>query len=240
MRGQRSARIVLGCAMLGIATTVATAWGLARWGHVGGAAYSMTTMVDAEGGVWMYAEESGFGTRRIRSLPFDVRFDAVRSAGFEPGPAIVEREGPRRRRRLSEEGVSGNDLPRHGWVDDASGWPMIALAYETRTVSPTYMGPSKIEAVRWGALMTGLGVRRTGRPRMWALPLRPVWPGFVVNTGVFGMGWFLCVVGVTRLATSARTRRRKRRGLCARCGYDLSGQVHDGCPECGLGRGSKG
>jgi len=30
-----------------------------------------------------------------------------------------------------------------------------------------------------------------------------------------------------------RRRRRKRRGLCPACGYDLAGSTHGTCPECG-------
>lgn len=230
MRWRRAARIVLGCAVLGAVTMVAAAWGLARWGRVGGAGYSMTTMVDAEGGVWMYAEELGFGMRRVRSVPFNVRFGAEGVARSEPGPRIVEQEGPRRRRWLAAEGVPGGDLPRHGWVDDACGWPMIALACEMKTVAPTYMGRSRVGAVRWGVPMAGLGAMRAGRPRMWALPLRPVWPGFVVNTGVFAVGWFV----VFAAPAAVRRWNRRRNGLCLGCGYDLRGSPgRSACPECG-------
>jgi hypothetical protein len=49
--------------------------------------------------------------------------------------------------------------------------------------------------------------------------------------------WFLCLitaVPASRLCVHAWRRRRKaRRGLCARCGYDLTGNVSGVCPECG-------
>lgn len=59
-------------------------------------------------------------------------------------------------------------------------------------------------------------------------PLRPIWPGFAVNTLAFG--------SVVFLAWSApgaiRRRMRGRRGSCVRCGYDLGG-ISGPCPECG-------
>jgi hypothetical protein len=34
-----------------------------------------------------------------------------------------------------------------------------------------------------------------------------------------------------------RTRRRRDRGLCLACGYNLTGNVSGICPECGIGAG---
>ena len=54
----------------------------------------------------------------------------------------------------------------------------------------------------------------------------PYW----LPTGLFAVlpsSWF-----VAALRRSRRNRRR-RRGLCPTCGYDLRGLTHDRCPECG-------
>lgn len=59
------------------------------------------------------------------------------------------------------------------------------------------------------------------------LPLRPVWPGFVVNTILFAsVFWIL-------FATPFALRRwwRARRGLCAKCAYPIG--ASDTCTECG-------
>ena len=66
------------------------------------------------------------------------------------------------------------------------------------------------------------------------LPLRPIWPGFAVNTVFYAaVLWFLWMTpfAVRRWWGG----RRIRRGLCPKCGYDLRGSPPhaDACPECG-------
>ncbi len=59
------------------------------------------------------------------------------------------------------------------------------------------------------------------------LPLRPVWPGFAVNTLFYAsVAW----VALTAPG-SVRRWRRTRRGRCPACGYDMSRL--NTCPECG-------
>ncbi len=60
------------------------------------------------------------------------------------------------------------------------------------------------------------------------LPLRPILPGFIVNT-LFYAGLALAAVAVPR---SLRRRRRAKRGRCIACGYEVGGIAV--CPECGV------
>ncbi len=64
----------------------------------------------------------------------------------------------------------------------------------------------------------------------WGLPLRPIWPGLVVNTVIYAA--FLWAP--PRLPFALRRFVRVRRGLCPACGYDLRHAEHQACPECGL------
>jgi hypothetical protein len=62
-------------------------------------------------------------------------------------------------------------------------------------------------------------------------PTRPIWPGFAINTGFYAaILWLLFAFPFV-----IRRRRRIKRGLCAKCGYDLRGRGgHQNlCPECG-------
>ncbi len=62
-----------------------------------------------------------------------------------------------------------------------------------------------------------------------ALPLRPAFPGFIINTAFYGA--ILWMLWSTPCA--ARRLIRKRRGRCLKCGYDLRHAEHEVCPECG-------
>ncbi len=59
------------------------------------------------------------------------------------------------------------------------------------------------------------------------LPLKPTWPGFVVNTGLYGGVPWLLICGPSIL----RRYRRRKRNQCAACGYPRG--ESDVCTECG-------
>lgn len=65
----------------------------------------------------------------------------------------------------------------------------------------------------------------------WSLPLVPEWCGFGLNTAVYAVPLWMLAFGTGRLSRA----RRRRRGLCPRCAYDLHG-VTGPCPECGTPR----
>jgi hypothetical protein len=64
------------------------------------------------------------------------------------------------------------------------------------------------------------------------LPLRPIWPGFAINTIFYAaIVWFLFFMpGAIRKLTGGV---RRKRGQCAACGYSLRDNVSNTCPECG-------
>lgn len=71
----------------------------------------------------------------------------------------------------------------------------------------------------------------TIRGRERTFPYLPLWPGLLANT------LFYAALALTPMVLLRwrRTRRRRARGLCVACGYEL-GEGVSVCPECGLGR----
>jgi len=59
------------------------------------------------------------------------------------------------------------------------------------------------------------------------LPLHPIPLGFIINSVFYGTFLWLPFMGFVVM----KRRRRIKRGLCAQCGYDLTGVAT--CPECG-------
>jgi hypothetical protein len=112
--------------------------------------------------------------------------------------------------------VSGELLER------AAGWPMRAVV--ERMFSPMGQTPMAVPGHDWT-------MRKSNHVNPWmrlTVPFMPVWPGFAVNCGVFGMVW-LWIIGWP----VARRWMRAGVGCCQSCGYDLKGIAGEVCPECG-------
>jgi hypothetical protein len=71
-----------------------------------------------------------------------------------------------------------------------------------------------------------------------ALPLDPMWLGFLVDSlffaALFGLSW-LAVVLIRRIRRYRLGRARMGRGCCPACNYDLIFDYTRPCPECGHG-----
>jgi hypothetical protein len=79
-----------------------------------------------------------------------------------------------------------------------------------------------------------LGLPDRWRPRvsatpLWALPVSPLFPGFLLNT-LFYAG----LLGLPLLCFPLRRIRRRAKGRCEECNYVLAGL--EACPECGAAR----
>ena len=65
--------------------------------------------------------------------------------------------------------------------------------------------------------------------------MRPLWPGFLINSLVIAVPLWFSTLGALRWRRHILQRREERRGCCGECGYDLRGTPpeHEKCPECG-------
>ena len=113
---------------------------------------------------------------------------------------------------------------------DARGWPMLSLWLELAgPVSPLEvrggLATSKLRKATW--MSTSRPVRRYGHSFPVALPLRPLWPGFAVNTLFYAA--VLWLLGYSVFAT--RRFIRMKRGRCVKCGYPRG--ESGVCSECG-------
>ncbi len=107
------------------------------------------------------------------------------------------------------------------WFNEtATGWPLASFVSETkydgRTSAPGYV------VERHGSFEFE---RSGGRI---VLPYQPLWRGCIACTLMYGAGWMLVLCG----PGAWKRARRRRKGMCVRCGYDLRGSTGV-CPECG-------
>jgi hypothetical protein len=124
------------------------------------------------------------------------------------------------------------DAPTSLW-EEAFGWPQPALKSRLEE-SPRLAYPRVID----GIVLTprrGFGMGAT----LPYLPTRPIWRGFIIDSVIAAMGWwmiFLLLLAGLRSLRRLPAALRRRRGRCPQCGYDLRGNFDAGCSECGWRR----
>jgi len=106
----------------------------------------------------------------------------------------------------------------HGW------YVRYLVGIDLRTGVPdrwvVHLGPGHVEVER--CTPPHYRTTYTTLPPLWAVPfLLAAYPAIAFIRGPL------------------RRWRRRRKGRCVRCGYDLTGNVAGVCPECGLGVGGK-
>lgn len=149
--------------------------------------------------------------------------------------------------------VTFSDMPRRSaltipkWIDrrlarpvsectfvtaDEYGWPLPALGWILE--SDVEHGPPVV--AQWGIDLpprspsTRFPLTTNAHRR--ALPLYPLRKGLILNTLLYSAAWAALFIGLP----CARRFRRRRRGHCEHCNYNLTGLST--CPECGAARTS--
>jgi hypothetical protein len=211
---------VFAAAVLGLTSTLMTAWGISLLGQSPvreGIAFRDRRPLDGEGLgriVLRWSARPGMTSYQATVYPTCIATEAADKASLEealPRWARAEvlpwAEGLRPWPEEAGEGAS-TDVT-------AFGWPLPAL---------------------WDAR----GGHRAARSSLAALadiPMRPLWTGLAANSLLFAAMWWAVLVTPHLAIASARI----WRGCCAQCGYSLDGLPPPGaqspcCPECGAVR----
>jgi hypothetical protein len=111
------------------------------------------------------------------------------------------------------------------WREYAWGWPVLAMRFR-QEADTARQSQQVFDAI---GMPFRTPIPMTPRSSKEFLPIGLIWPGFAINTLFYAATlWSLfAALGVVR-----RWRRIKR-GLCAKCAYDLRGSNASACPECG-------
>lgn len=108
------------------------------------------------------------------------------------------------------------------WHVHGAGWPLMALS------GGWSRGQATPLATHW-LIVLSLPPPGSNAPVV-VIPCRPIWPGFLINTAIFGAAVLLAGQGFA----AARADLRRRQNRCPGCGYDLAATVRGApCPECG-------
>jgi hypothetical protein len=134
--------------------------------------------------------------------------------------------------RLNEAPSERLDSVTWRVVEDARGWPLRSFIAIYANI-PRRVGDSHLNVIEGVPMLKLKNPRSKGREYT-AMPLRPIWSGVLVNTLLYASVLWLLWGGPIRL----RRARRAAKGHSLRCGYDLTGAEHAGCPECGWNRES--
>ncbi len=234
MRPRRAIRTALVFVLLGAVATVLTSWAIHAL-----VAWRGSTWIDGKatfsGNAWLRPESLEWPRDRVRTEYAEIApiadidsafFGSEWSLGWtsrrrwvcvgrgEPGGLVYSND------HLS---ITTMGLPWHA---------MRVVSFQTspssnpadRTTSPSLSPRHGIQLVD-GSPNSDYIVDR------FALPLLPLWPGFLINTFFYALLLFIAwrLPGVLRRAV-------RRRGRCVGCGYSRDGL--DGgaaCPECGAG-----
>jgi hypothetical protein len=195
-------------ALLGALTNVIIAWVCATTIDV--SSKPGTTTFILEDGNWIRMQRwSGAGATRVATR----RMRDVALQGISPGPTPPRWQiGPSSSARLVDRCADGR------------GWPLASMWCHWNQLpgNARWTSPRRIIG---GIESKGVSLGPRGERAV--IPLRPLWPGFVINTALFALvPWMLLMVPIW-----LRALWRRRRRLCTACGYPVG--AGSTCTECG-------
>ncbi len=234
---------VVVCSILGAITNLAVAWGCAIGvdvlkgeGKIGSVEHQDVSEQEEwwafmrhsqPGGTYVFSwRQRGAPVSTVCSIS-EAPPDQVADSRLSPDEVVPNWSGFKTPTREYESMLREYEL-LHA---DGRGWPMLALwSVWLDAGRPQQAKPPRVKH----GIVTSLPWWGDYAPRI--LPLRPIWPGFAINTAFYAATLWLPIRGPFAL----RRHIRRKRGLCVACGYDLRGNLLAGCPECGWRREAGG
>jgi len=170
----------------------------------------------------MYRNVAGMTDVELRDLHENLRLTDL---NLVPPWTVMRKQWPTGLARNADLWAKGGM-----WYEMRMGWPWPCLRGGYTT--PNSSGSSATEMLH-GAIpimrrVDYIGSNPFGKELV-GMPLIPTWPSFLACMVFYGTLTFSFAAGIRTLVR----RRRRKRGKCTRCGYDLRGSAGQ-CPECGL------
>jgi len=196
-------RAILAVTLFGVVTNVTVAWCCAIVIDVEEQATPVGAAKTSERETWRVLLWTRVGATRVLSQRFFVTQDwSSKTLPSALIPAWVDFD------RATPE-WEARTLPVESRLGDARGWPLLSLWSRTEKARSLH------KAVHGGIVILGR-----------ILPLRPVWPGFFVDSALYAFALALPLVRFT-----ARRFWRLRQYRCVKCGYPIGASRY--CTDCG-------
>ncbi|MCI0632196.1 MAG: hypothetical protein L0Y44_16255 [Phycisphaerales bacterium] len=195
---------------------VAVAWGCAAFVPLRSSDRVASGVTSPTSPSWIAGDFHRFGHRRIEfgSLGAENMHEMFKSSAGMADPALIARLPSENRT------VPAGCYQQCFILLDEAGWPMLAGSAEHANIGSGEVTRFAVQLSPADSTATDIWPHRF-------LPIRPIWPGFAINT------LFYAVI-LSLLFTApgfVRRRRRIKRGLCPACAYPVG--ESETCTECG-------
>jgi len=207
------------CVVVGVVVNVLVAWGLNLDRQLPGNTVRFSSLSTSPGDKWPVRVPSSW-PEAPETIGRLVSSDLGRNV--EIWAYAKQEDGREVSVHVLRSGWPAKAVERTSW-SSFSPWNLLNPSSTAGLCFPREGVPSSIWHVGLKIDLDLAGWSFRGR----TVPLHPVWPGFAVNTLAYGaVAW-----GVLFAPGVVKRWRRRRRGACVGCGYELAGLVR--CPECG-------